>query len=162
LISLELYYPCKVQSMNATDDYCLSFNLSLPRGRSLMTILLLPGGPLGPGLRVRLPLVSHPQTDRGCLFPLDFPRPTPCGWSTGFIAIPLTRGRKPSHRLRPAFARFRYLWWGFDTLPTVAGHTERTLRISPDCSFTCVYFPFSSWLTTYAAPPPHSSGDPDS
>lgn len=51
--------------------------LSLPRGRSLTTILLLPLGPLGPGLRVRLPFVGHPQMDTGCLLDLDLPRPPP-------------------------------------------------------------------------------------
>lgn len=54
---------------------------SFPRGRSLSTILLLPFGPLGPGLRVRLPLVGQPHTDTGCLLDLDLPRPPPCGWS---------------------------------------------------------------------------------
>jgi hypothetical protein len=42
-----------------------------------MTILFEFFGPLGPGLRVRLPLVSQPQMDRGCLFDLDLPRPPP-------------------------------------------------------------------------------------
>jgi hypothetical protein len=50
---------------------------SLPLGRSRMTIILLFLGPLGPGLRVRLPFVAQPQTETGCLLDLDFPRPPP-------------------------------------------------------------------------------------
>jgi hypothetical protein len=42
-----------------------------------MTILFEFFGPLGPGLRVRLPLVSQPQTERGSLLPLFLPRPPP-------------------------------------------------------------------------------------
>lgn len=42
-----------------------------------MTILLLPLGPLGPGLRVRFPFVFHPQIDTGCLLDFDLPRPPP-------------------------------------------------------------------------------------
>lgn len=52
---------------------------STPLGRSRMTIILLPLGPLGPGLRVRLPFVCHPQIDRGCLLDFDLPRPPPWG-----------------------------------------------------------------------------------
>lgn len=61
--------------------YQLALFLSLPRGRSRTTILLLFFGPLGPGLRVRVPLVPQPQIDTGCLFDLDLPRPPPWGWS---------------------------------------------------------------------------------
>ena len=46
-----------------------------------MTILLLFLGPLGPCFRVRTPFATQPQTERGCLLPLDFPRPPPWGWS---------------------------------------------------------------------------------
>jgi hypothetical protein len=53
--------------------------LYLPRGSSRTTISLLFFGPLGPGLRVRLPFVSQPQTKRGCVFELDWPRSPPCG-----------------------------------------------------------------------------------
>ena len=83
------------------------FLFSTPLGRSLTTILLLFLGPLGPGLRVRVPCVPQPQTLTGCLFDLLFPRPPPCGWSLAFIAIPRTSGRHPSHRLRPALPNTR-------------------------------------------------------
>ncbi len=56
-------------------NYNLRF--SFPLGLSLMTILLLFFGPLGPGLLVRRPLVNQPQGDLGCLLPLDLPRPPP-------------------------------------------------------------------------------------
>lgn len=49
--------------------------LSLPRGRSLITILLPPY--FSPGFRVRFPLVPQPHIDTGCLFDLDLPRPPP-------------------------------------------------------------------------------------
>lgn len=45
---------------------------ALPLGRSLTTILF---PSLSFDLLVRLPRVSQPYTERGCLLPLDFPRP---------------------------------------------------------------------------------------
>jgi hypothetical protein len=55
--------------MNRTK--CLGLTFLLPRGLSLITIMFL----FGPDLLVRFPLVSHPHTERECLFLLDFPRP---------------------------------------------------------------------------------------
>jgi hypothetical protein len=56
-------------------------------------------------LRVLYPLVGFPQGVQGWRPPDDLPSPPPMGWSTGFIATPLTLGLRPSHRLRPAFPK---------------------------------------------------------
>ena len=49
-------------------------------------------------LRVRSPRAGRPHGDTGCDRPIGArPSPPPCGWSTGFITTPLTRGRRPSH-----------------------------------------------------------------
>jgi Gnt-I system high-affinity gluconate transporter len=38
------------------------------------------------------------------------PSPPPCGWSTGFIATPLTVGRIPIQRFRPALPIETLIW----------------------------------------------------
>src|SRR3954464_5332669 len=87
-------------------------------------------------LRVLYPLVGRPHGDTGCRPPDVLPSPPPSGWSTGFIDTPRLCGLRPSQRLRPAFPREMFPWPAFPTVPTVATHSTRTLRISPDGSFT--------------------------
>ena len=65
-------------------SYARPVRLVMPLGRSVMTILLLFFGPLGPGFLVRVPFVPQPQGETGCLFDFDLPRPPPCGWSDLF------------------------------------------------------------------------------
>ena len=52
--------------------------------------------------RVFLPIVIWPQGVVGGRPEVERASPPPCGWSTGFIAIPRTDGRLPMWRLRPA------------------------------------------------------------
>src|SRR5207253_561132 len=79
--------------------------------------------------RVRLPSVGTPHGVTGCR-PLALPSPPPCGWSTGFIAVPRTPGRLPSQRLRPALPLEAFSWSTLPTWPTVARHSSETRRIS--------------------------------
>src|SRR5271156_226561 len=57
---------------------------------------------LGRFFRVFAPRVGKPQGVCGW-FPFTRPSPPPCGWSTGFMATPRFVGRRPCHRVRPAF-----------------------------------------------------------
>src|SRR5690242_9656596 len=66
--------------------------------------------------RVTKPFVYCPQGVCG-VFPLLFPSPPPCGWSTGFITTPRTVGRIPCQRIRPAFPSTRRLRSGLETIP---------------------------------------------
>jgi len=66
------------------------------------------------------------------------PSPPPWGWSTGFIATPLTVGLRPNHRLCPAFLSFRSLWLGLETMPIVARHRESIFCTTPEGSCTTV------------------------
>src|ERR1700759_2950475 len=86
--------------------------------------------------RVFLPLVVLPHGVTGWRPPEVRPSPPPCGWSTGFITTPRLCGRKPSQRERPALPMDWFELSGFDTAPTVAMHSARRMRTSPDCSFT--------------------------
>src|SRR4029453_11388544 len=101
--------------------------LSLPRRRP-RTINLSDSLCFG---RVRFPIVGTPHGVTGW-WPFDLPSPPPCGWSTGFIAVPRTEGRLPSHRLRPALPLDSFEWSVFPTWPTVARHVSSTRRISPE------------------------------
>src|SRR6056297_3011440 len=84
--------------------------------------------------RVRWPLVGLPQGVTGWRPPEVRPSPPPWGWSIGFIATPRTAGLRPSQRLRPALPRLMLALSGFETAPTVAMHSARTIRVSPDDS----------------------------
>src|SRR6185437_14570755 len=53
-------------------------------------------------LRVRYPSVGTPHGVTGWRPGVVEPSPPPCGWSTGFIAVPPVCGRTPMWRLRPA------------------------------------------------------------
>src|SRR5262245_24382875 len=109
------------------EERLIYFRLSLPRRRprtiSLSDSLCL--------RRVRLPSVGTPHGVTGWL-PLALPSPPPCGWSTGFMAVPRTVGRLPSQRLRPALPLCWFEWSAFPTCPTVARQVSRTRRISPE------------------------------
>ena len=67
---------------------------------------------------VGLPIVILPQGVTEHLPPEVRPSPPPCGWSTGFIATPLTDGRLPLRRDQPAFF-FPMLLLAVDTDPKV-------------------------------------------
>ena len=64
----------------------------------------------------------------GCL-PKLRPSPPPCGWSTGFIAVPRTVGRTPRQRAAPALPRTRSICSALPTSPRVARQSASTLRI---------------------------------
>ncbi len=55
------------------------------------------------------------------------PSPPPCGWSTGFIAVPRTVGRTPRQRAAPALPRTRSIC---SALPDFA----------QSCTAVCFYF----------------------
>ena len=59
-------------------------------------------------------------TPQGVWLIRPFLLPPTWGWSTGFMAIPHTTGRRPSHLEAPALPSFVFLCWGLDTAPTVA------------------------------------------
>src|SRR6185437_4069934 len=86
------------------------------------------------GVRVFWPLpVGLPHMDFARRRPRPcFPSPPPCGWSTGFMAVPRTVGRMPSQRLRPAFPRFTRLYSSLPIAPIEAQHRSDTRRISVD------------------------------
>ena len=73
-----------------------------------------------------------PQGETGCLPPLVFPSPPPCGWSTGFITTPRTVGLTPRHLLAPALPSFLKLCSDLETSPKVARHSDNTFRTSPE------------------------------
>src|SRR3990172_8993334 len=102
-------------------------------------------------LRVLYPLVGFPQGETGCLPPDVLPSPPPCGWSTGFIATPLTLDLIPNQRLLPAFPKDTFAWSIFPICPTVARHSRRIILTSPEGSFICAYAP--SFATSWAPDP---------
>src|SRR6056300_1274516 len=77
----------------------------------------------------------------GCLPPEVLPSPPPCGWSTGFIATPLTVGLTPRHLLAPAFPNERKLFSWLETVPRVALQADKIFLISPDCNLRVAYTP---------------------
>jgi hypothetical protein len=82
-------------------------------------------------LRVEPPLAKTPVGLTGCRPPLVRPSPPPCGWSIGFIVVPRTCGRRPSHRLRPALPYTMAMCSELPIMPIVALHRAGTRRISP-------------------------------
>ena len=52
---------------------------------------------------------------------------------------PLTLGRRPNQRERPALPDFSSAWSEFPTLPTVALHAAKTLRTSPEGNLIIAY-----------------------
>ena len=59
----------------------------------------------------------------------------------GFIATPLTFGLLPNHLFAPAFPTDLRACSEFETVPTVALHSERTFLTSPLRSLQVVYLP---------------------
>src|SRR5271157_1366239 len=91
------------------------------------------------GSRVLWPPVTLPHMVFGFLVPRGWlPSPPPYGWSTGFIALPRTVGRMPSHRERPALPMVTRFHSAFETCPSDASPSHRTRRTSPDESFRSV------------------------
>src|SRR5579862_9732134 len=64
--------------------------------------------------RVFLPIVIWPQGVVGGRPDVERASPPPCGWSTGFIAMPRTLGRLPMWRERPALPM---TWFSCSTFP---------------------------------------------
>src|SRR6185437_8447200 len=85
-----------------------------------------------PFLRVRKPSVGLPHGVTGWRPAVVWPSPPPCGWSTGFIATPRVCGRTPMWRLRPALPTLTFWCSEFESVPTVARQSARTIRISDD------------------------------
>src|SRR3954453_18437970 len=81
---------------------------------------------------VRYPRVGTPHGVTGWRPAVVEPSPPPCGWSTEFIAVPRVCGRTPTGRLRPALPSFTFWWSALPMVPTVARHSARPMRISPD------------------------------
>lgn len=59
--------------------------------------------------RVWTPSAGFPHGVDGCRPMETCPSHPPCGWSTGFITIPRLCGRRPFHRVRPAFPTLIWL-----------------------------------------------------
>src|SRR5207253_5925703 len=85
------------------------------------------------------PLAGVPHGLTGCPPPEVLPSPPPIGWSTGFIATPLTLGRLPSHLDLPALPRLMFSCSRLLTTPIVALHSLSIILTSPDGSLICVY-----------------------
>lgn len=103
-------------------------------------------------LRLLVPSATQPQGVDGFFLPIGvLPSPPPCGWSTGFIATPLTLGRLPNHRLDPAFPEPSLLISMFPTRPTVAKQLCGIKRTSPEGNLSVANRP--SFATIFAAAP---------
>src|ERR1700722_6975879 len=76
-----------------------------------------------------------------CRPPEVLPSPPPMGWSIGFIATPLTLGRRPFQRLRPALPSLMLPCSALLISPTVAPQFASTSRISPDGIRSWAYLP---------------------
>src|SRR5450759_2959575 len=100
-------------------------------------------------LRVRCPLVGTPHGVTGWR-PADLflPSPPPCGWSTGFMAVPRTVGRLPSQRLRPALPIEMPSCSALPPKPLVALPVSGTMRISEEGIRRIAYRPSfaMSWI----------------
>ncbi len=90
--------------------------------------------------RVLPPLARTPVGERG-VCPLDRPSPPPIGWSTGFIAVPRTCGRRPSQRFLPALPRRIFMWSALPTAPIVARQAAGMRRTSPEGRVICATSP---------------------
>mmetsp|Transcript_2624 Transcript_2624/g.6705 ORF Transcript_2624/g.6705 Transcript_2624/m.6705 type:complete len:332 (-) Transcript_2624:652-1647(-) len=93
---------------------------------------------------VRWPLQYTPQGVQEGRPPAVAP---PIGWSTGFMATPLTLGRRPLCLLVPAFPALVSLRSRLDTTPTVAWQFLFSLRISPEGRRTTMAFSSLNWMT---------------
>ena len=94
------------------------------------------------GVLVFTPLTPLPHIFFTRLMPLGCrPSPPPSGWSTGFIALPLTVGLIPSYLDRPAFPKFLNLYSSLDTWPTLAQDSKGTFLISVEGILSKAYPP---------------------
>src|SRR5271156_3452045 len=82
--------------------------------------------------RVFLPIVIWPQGVVGGRPEVERASPPPCGWSTGFIAIPRTLGRLPMLRIRPALPMTCFSCSMLPSCPMVARQVIWILRTSPE------------------------------
>src|ERR1700751_163037 len=88
-----------------------------------------------PFLRVRCPSVGPPHGVPGWRPGVVEPSPPPCGWSTGFIAVPRVCGRTPMWRFLPALPTFTFWCSALPSTPTVAGGgAPRAVLLSPPLS----------------------------
>src|SRR5918998_1757849 len=71
------------------------------------------------------------------------------------MAVPRVCGRTPMWRLRPALPTVRFWWSELPTTPTVARHSARTTRISPEGRRSVAMPPSLaiSWMPTPAERP---------
>lgn len=110
------------------------------------------GLPYFPPLRLLFPSAACPQGVDGFFLPTDvLPSPPPWGWSTGFVAEPLTLGRLPNQRLDPAFPKPSLPISMFPTRPTLARQFWDIKRISLEGSLSVANWP--SFAITFAAAP---------
>src|SRR5436309_336863 len=117
--------------------YCVAFPRLRPRTMSFVDGFLR--------CRVFFPS-TLPQGEVGGRPPEVLPSPPPSGWSTGFMATPRTRGRRPSQRVLPALPTESSSCSALDTSPIVARHSPRTMRISVERSRRVTWWP--SFATT--------------
>src|SRR3989344_454911 len=83
--------------------------------------------------------VGLPHIERALRCPRPcLPSPPPCGWSTGFIAVPRTVGLTPIQRVRPAFPTFTKRCSSLETSPTDAHAVAILRRTSVDGILGCV------------------------
>src|SRR5215218_8765726 len=106
-------------------------------------------------LRVRYPSVGTPHGVTGWRPGVVEPSPPPCGWSTGFIAVPRVCGRLPLWRLRPALPMSMFWWSELPIAPIEARESTGTWRISPEGSRSVARSPSfaTSWISTPAERP---------
>src|SRR6266853_1662898 len=107
--------------LDGASHYCVAFPRLRPRTMSFVDAFFL--------WRVFLPS-TLPQGEVGGRPPDVLPSPPPSGWSTGFIATPRTRGRRPSQRVLPALPTDSSSCSALPTSPIVARHSPRIIRIS--------------------------------
>src|SRR3990167_5781166 len=81
--------------------------------------------------------LPHMETARRRPLPC-LPSPPPCGWSTGFIAVPRTVGLTPIQRVRPAFPMFTKRCSSLETSPTEPHAVAIIRRTSVDGILRCV------------------------
>src|SRR5690606_36265561 len=89
---------------------------------------------------VLFPLARRLVRDLGCP-PDERPSPPPIGWSTGFMATPLTLGLFHNHLFLPAFPKTTFMWSPLETVPIVAIQAPSTNLVSPEGNLSVTYFP---------------------
>ena len=110
-------------------------------------------------LRLLCPSAICPHGVDGFFLPIDvLPSPPPWGWSTGFVAEPLTLGRLPNQRLDPAFPKPSLLISIFPIRPILAKQFWDSKRISLEGSLSVASWP--SFAITFAAVPAALTGYP--